>query len=140
MRWVREPLSCSCGFRRGRNGKCRAAGVRLRDLNRRTIWLLRPSALYTLSTISAFNFPPSVFCKHQRAVDAVDVMVGGADPAFGEEFAHGFEQDLVGEGRSGPVALAGCRYAHLRGGSSGLVGVSLGNWGFKFEDPVAATR
>jgi len=39
-------------------------------------------------------------------VVAVDVVGGGFDPGFGEEFADGFEEALVGDGRAGPASLA----------------------------------
>jgi len=65
--------------------------------------------------------------EEEGAVVAVDVIGGGFDPGFGEEFADGLEEGLVGEARS----------ARGRRGKS-AVGFVLGAGGLELEDAAAS--
>jgi len=57
----------------------------------------------------------------------VDVVGGGFDPGFGDEFADGFEEALVGEARSA-----------RRGRGKSAVGFILGKRGLELEDAAAS--
>jgi hypothetical protein len=103
--------------------------------------------------LSSFYF---LFFEPQRFVVPVEVIGGGLDPAFGQQFADGFGEALVGDGRARPTALAaggadggGGGVKVVLGGSNGSAGASpyrggvgvkvvRGARGLKFQDAATA--